>query len=68
MALRSLAIIAVLAMALVSTSGAQQVISVQEIYAKIEGKEPVYYDSVRVLGDLDLKSLTDAQVSNSFTL
>ena len=55
-------------MAVVSTSGAEQVISVREIYAKIEGKEPVYYDSVRVLGNLDLKSLTDARVSNSFAL
>ena len=65
---RSLALIAVLAMVAVSTSCAQQVIPVQEIYAKIEGKEPVYYDSILVLGDLDLKTLPDVRVSNSFTL
>ncbi len=52
----------------VSTTGAQQAVPAQEIYAKIEGNEPVYYDSIRVLGDLDLRSLSDARVSNSFTL
>jgi uncharacterized protein YjbI with pentapeptide repeats len=68
MAWRSLALIAVLVMSVLSTSGAEQVISVPEIYAKIEGKEPVYYDSIRVLGDLDLRSLPDARVSNSFAI
>jgi uncharacterized protein YjbI with pentapeptide repeats len=68
MAWRSLALIAVLAMSVVSTSGAEQVIPVQEIYAKLENKEPVYYDNVRVLGELDLKSLPDARVSNSFAI
>lgn len=52
----------------VSTTGAEQVIPAQEIYAKIEVKEPVYYDSIRVLGDLDLSTLPDARVSNSFAL
>ena len=55
-------------MAVVSTSGAQQVVPAQEILAKLANKEPVYYDSVRVLGDLDLKSLPDARVSNLFAL
>lgn len=55
-------------MSVVSTSGAEQVIPVQEIYAKLENKEPVYYDNVRVLGELDLKSLPDARVSNSFAI
>ncbi len=68
MAWRSLALIAVLVMAVVSTSGAEQVIPAQEIYAKIESKEPVYYDSIRILGDLDLRSLPDARVSNSFAI
>jgi hypothetical protein len=65
---RSLALIAVLAMVIVSTTGAEQVISAQEILAKIEGKEPVYYDNIRVLGDLDLKTLPDVRVSNSFVI
>jgi uncharacterized protein YjbI with pentapeptide repeats len=64
---RSLALIAVLAM-VVSTSGAEQVISAKEIYAKIADNEPVYYDSIRVLGDLDLKNLPEARVSNSFAI
>ena len=55
-------------MAVLSTSGAQQVVPAQEILAKLANKEPVYYDSVQVLGDLDLKSLPDARVSNSFAL
>ena len=68
MAWRSLALIAVLAMAVVSTSGAEQVIPAQEILAKIANKEPVYYDNIRVLGDLDLSSLSDARISDSFAL
>ncbi len=31
-------------------------------------KEPVYYDSIQVLGDLDLSTLPDAQVSSSFAI
>jgi uncharacterized protein YjbI with pentapeptide repeats len=65
---RTLGLIAVLAMAVVLTSGAEQVISAQEIFAKLESKEPVYYDSIRVLGDLDLKTLPDARVSSSFAI
>ena len=68
MAWRSLALIAVLAMVAVSTSGAEQVIPAQQILAKLAINEPVYYDSIRVLGDLDLKTLPDVRVSNSFTL
>jgi uncharacterized protein YjbI with pentapeptide repeats len=68
MAWRSIALIAVLAMALASSSGAEQVIPAREIIAKIEGKEPVHYDNIRILGDLNLKSLPDARVSNSFAI
>ena len=59
---------AVLAVALVTTSSAQQVVPAQEILAKIVNKEPVYYDNIRVLGDLDLQSLPDARVADSFAL
>ena len=65
---RSLALMAVLAMVAVCTSGAQQVVPAQEILAKLASNEPVYYDNIQVLGDLDLKSLSDARVSNSFAL
>jgi uncharacterized protein YjbI with pentapeptide repeats len=68
MAWRSLALLAFLLMVVVSTSGAEQVIPAQEIYAKTVGKEPVYYDSVRISGDLDLSTLPDARVSNSFLI
>ncbi|MFA6372905.1 MAG: pentapeptide repeat-containing protein [Methanothrix sp.] len=68
MAWRSLALIAVLAMVVVSTSGAEQVIPAKDILAKIADNEPVYYDSVRVLGDLDLRPLPDVRVSNSFAI
>ena len=68
MAWRSLALLVVFAMAVVSASCTQQVVPAQDIFTKIEGKEPVYYDHVLVLGDLDLKSLPDARVSDSFTL
>ncbi|MCX6678158.1 MAG: pentapeptide repeat-containing protein [Methanothrix sp.] len=68
MAWRSIALIAVLAMVAVSTSCAQQVVPAEEILAKIASDEPVYYDSIRVLGDLDLKSLPEAQVSASFAI
>ena len=59
---------AVLAVALVTTSSAQQVVPAQEILAKIVNKEPVYYDNIRVLGDLDLQFLPDARVADSFAL
>lgn len=49
-------------------SSAQQIVPAQEIYAKIEGNEPVYYDGVRIEGDLDLRALPDARVSNLFAL
>jgi uncharacterized protein YjbI with pentapeptide repeats len=68
MAWRSLALIAVLAMAVVSTSGAQQAVPAQEILAKLAINEPVYYDNIRILGDLDLKTLPGARVSNSFAI
>jgi uncharacterized protein YjbI with pentapeptide repeats len=68
MAWRYIALIAFLAMAIEPSSGAVQEISAQEIIAKIDGKDPVYYDNVRVLGNLDLKSLPDARVSNSFAI
>ena len=45
---------AVLAMAVLSTSGAQQVVSAREILAKIADNEPVFYDNARISGDLDL--------------
>ncbi len=65
---RSLALMAVVVMAVVSTSGAQQVVPAQEILAKIVDNEPVYYDHIRVLGDLDLRTLPDDRVPNSFIL
>jgi uncharacterized protein YjbI with pentapeptide repeats len=64
----SLALMAVLAIVAVSTSCAQQVIPAQEILAKLAGNDPVYYDNIRILGDLDLGSLPGAQVSSSFAI
>lgn len=58
----------VLAIVSVSTSCAQQVVPAQEILAKVADKEPVYYDGVRISGDLDLSSLPAALVSDYFVL
>ncbi len=68
MSWRSLALMAVLAMAVLSTSGAQQVVSAREILAKIADNEPVFYDNARISGDLDLRQLPDARVTNTFTI
>ncbi|MDQ1261316.1 MAG: hypothetical protein QG575_497 [Euryarchaeota archaeon] len=65
---RSLALMAVLAIMAVSTSSALQVIPAQEIIAKLAGDEPVYYDGVRISGDLDLRFLPEARVSDSLVL
>jgi uncharacterized protein YjbI with pentapeptide repeats len=65
---RSPALMAVLAIVAVSTSCAQQVVPAQEILAKIAGNEPVYYDGVSISGNLDLRLLSAAQVSDSFVL
>jgi len=65
---RSLALMAVLAIVAVSTSSAQQVVPAQEIIAKLAGNEPVYYDGVYISGDLDLRFLPAARVSDSFVL
>jgi len=65
---RSLTLMAVLAVAVVSTSSAQQVVPAQEILTKIMDKEPVYYDSVRISGDLDLSSLPEDRVSDTFAV
>ncbi|MFZ3149718.1 MAG: pentapeptide repeat-containing protein [Methanothrix sp.] len=55
-------------MAVVSTSGAEQVVPAQEILAELAINEPVYYDNIRVLGDLDLSTQPGARVSNTFAL
>ena len=68
MAGRSLALFIVFVMAVVSASSAQQIVPAQEIFEKIESKESVYYDGVRISGDLDLRSLPGAQVPNSFAV
>ena len=58
----------VLAMSVLFASNAQEVIPAEELLAQMESHQPVYYDSVLVSGDLDLKSLPDARVSGSFAL
>ncbi len=65
---RSLALMAVLAIVAVFTCSAQQVIPAQEIITKLAGNEPVYYDGVHISGDLDLRFLPEARVSDSFVL
>jgi len=65
---RSFAFAAVLAVVAVSSSYAQQVIPAQEILAKLAGNDPVYYDNIRILGDLNLGSLPGTQVSSSFAI
>ena len=44
------------------------VYSCQKLLAEIGGLQPVYYDSVLVFGDLNLKSLPDARVKSSLAL
>jgi len=65
---RDLAMLVVLAMSVLFASNAQEVIPAEELLAQMESHQPVYYDSVLVSGDLDLKSLPDARVSGSFAL
>jgi uncharacterized protein YjbI with pentapeptide repeats len=68
MAWRSYVFTALVALLIVSSSVAQQVIPAQVIISELKGKEPVYYDNVLILADLDLGSLPDARVSNSFAI
>ncbi len=65
---RSLALTAVVAIVAVCVSSAQQVIPASEIIAELAGNEPIYYDGVSISGDLDLRLLPGARVSNSFAL
>jgi uncharacterized protein YjbI with pentapeptide repeats len=65
---RSLAMVSILAVAIVSVHGAEQTVAASEIVELILAKEPVYYDNITVLGDLDLSSLPDAQVPVSFAM
>jgi uncharacterized protein YjbI with pentapeptide repeats len=65
---QSLALMTVLVIVAVSVSGAQQVIPASEVIEKLTSNEPVYYDNVSISGDLDLRLLPGAQVSNSFAL
>ena len=60
--------IAVLAMVAISVSSAEQVVPAQEILAKLASNEPVYYDGVRISGDLDLATLPGARVSDTLAL
>ncbi len=68
MAWRSYAFMALAVMVTISSSIAQQVITAHEIIAQLESKEPVYYDNIQILGDLDLQSLPSGQVSSTFAI
>jgi uncharacterized protein YjbI with pentapeptide repeats len=68
MAWRSYVFMALVALLIVSSSVAQQVIPAHVIISELKGKEPVYYDNVLILADLDLGSLPDARVSSSFAI
>jgi uncharacterized protein YjbI with pentapeptide repeats len=64
MLLRSILLVAVLAIVAVSSSCAQAVvIPAQEVAVKLASGEPVYYDGVSISGDLDLSSLPAARIS-----
>jgi uncharacterized protein YjbI with pentapeptide repeats len=65
---RSLALVAVLTIVVVCVSSAQQVIPASEIIAELASNEPIYYDGVSISGDLDLRFLPEARVSESFAL
>jgi len=68
MSRRYLALMAILAIVVVSASCAQKAIPASEILARIENHQSVYYDSVLVSGNLDLRFLPDARVMSSFGL
>ena len=55
-------------MVAISVSSAEQVVPAQEILAKLASNKPVYYDGVRISGDLDLATLPGARVSETFAL
>jgi uncharacterized protein YjbI with pentapeptide repeats len=60
---RSILLVAVLAIAAFSPACAQLVIPAQEVAGKLAAGEPVYYDSVIISGNLDLRSLPEARIS-----
>lgn len=55
-------------MVAISVSGAEQVVPAQEILAKLASNEPIYYDGVRISGDLDLATLPGARVPDTLAL
>ncbi|MDD4651142.1 MAG: pentapeptide repeat-containing protein [Methanothrix sp.] len=65
---RSYALVALVVLQTISCSLAQHVISSQEIIEQLESNEPVYYDNIRILGDLDLGSLPDGRVSSKLAI
>ena len=62
------ALIVVLVAATIQSGCAQPSISAQEILANVAAHEPVYYDGVRISGNLDLSALPEAVVSDSLAL
>ena len=51
-----------------SASGAEETVPTQEILARIAAHEPVYYDGVRISGNLDLSALPGAEVQETLAL
>jgi len=68
MAWRSVAILVILAYVVVSTCEAGQTVAAEDILKLIAAKEPVYYDNITVIGNLDLSLLPDSRVPALFAL
>ncbi|OPY54915.1 MAG: hypothetical protein A4E49_00634 [Methanosaeta sp. PtaU1.Bin112] len=68
MAWRLYVLVALVVMAAASSSQAQQVIAAHEIIAQLESNEPVYYDNIRIQGDLNLRSLPGGRVASSLVI
>ncbi|MCX6674094.1 MAG: pentapeptide repeat-containing protein [Methanothrix sp.] len=68
MLLRSAAWMAVIIMIIVACSASQKEVPASDILSQVREGQPIYYDGVSVAGDLNLSSLENTVVKESFIL
>jgi uncharacterized protein YjbI with pentapeptide repeats len=68
MAWRSAAMMAILTVVVVSSCEAEETVAAEDIIGLIVARQPVYYDNITVIGDLDLSLLPNARVPVLFAL